>query len=420
MSDSSDSDDEAMALIGLVLATKTRTHDMWVRDIFKRREAQSTYNLVREMTLGDEDMYYRYMRMTPATFEHILRLVAPLITKQRTNFREPISAAMKLSITLRHLATGETHISLGLQYRVGRATVSKLIPEVCKALYDVLAPEYLDVPKSPEEWLKIADRYLELWNLYHVLGALDGKHIRIFCPQKSGSLYHNYKGYFSMVLMAWCDADLNFVMFDIGHYGSNNDSGVLSNCEMGQRLAAGSLNFPEPKPIEGCSFNPLPYHLVGDEIFPLRKYLMRPYPGAGITHEKSIYNYRHSRGRRTIENTFGILANRWRIYHTPIQATPEHVERLVMATIVLHNFLRKNALRSYCPPGLADSEKSNGEVVPGQWRRDADSSQLNDIPNLRGQRAANTAVDMRDALKDFFNGPHGSVDFQYDRVPHFQ
>ena len=72
MSDeSSSSDDECMALVGLAMANQVRTHDMWVRDIFKRRSTQGTYRLVREMALGDEEMYFRYMRMTASSFEFI-------------------------------------------------------------------------------------------------------------------------------------------------------------------------------------------------------------------------------------------------------------------------------------------------------------------------------------------------------------
>ena len=131
---SSSSEDEILVYLGAVVAgkPKKRKHKTWVIEIFRKREEYGTLNLVREAAMADEEMFFRYMRMSPHNFEYLLSLVAPNITKQTTNFRKPIPPQLRLSVTLRHLATGESHISLSLQYRIGRQTVSKIIPDTCK------------------------------------------------------------------------------------------------------------------------------------------------------------------------------------------------------------------------------------------------------------------------------------------------
>ena len=81
--------------------------------------------MVRELAVGDREMYFRYMWMTPDRKEHLLSLCAPLITKLSTNYREPIPPEQRLSLTMRHLATGKSQIYLSLQYRIERQTISK-------------------------------------------------------------------------------------------------------------------------------------------------------------------------------------------------------------------------------------------------------------------------------------------------------
>ena len=230
------------------------------------------------------------MRMSPERFDHLLGMVSPLISKQSTTFRKAIPAGERLSLTLRYLASGESQQSLSFGYRIGTSTVSQIISDTCKAIYKVLSPVYLRSPASAEEWLNIANSFEDQRDLPHVVGAIDGKHIRMKCPAESGTLFHNYKGYFSMVLLAVCDAKYCFTLVDIGQFGSSTDSGVLARSEMRKRFDDEQMNLPPPAPLEGCSFNPLPYFLVGDDIFPLQNWLMRPFPGHQIHEDKSIYN----------------------------------------------------------------------------------------------------------------------------------
>ena len=66
---------------------------------------------------------------------------------------------------------------------------------------------------------------------------------------------------------------------------------------------------------------------------------MRPFARHGLTNERHIFNYQLPGARRVVENAFGILANRWRLYHCCIYLNPDNVTTVVKATVVLHNIL---------------------------------------------------------------------------------
>ena len=137
-------------------------------------------------------------------------------------------------------------------------------------------------------------------------------------PPNSGSLYYNYKGFYSIILLAICDAKYNLTIVDVGQYGSNNDCGALAKSQMRLQLEEQSLKIPPPTSLAGCKYDLLPYFLVGDETFPLKENMMRPYPGK-LNEPERVYNYRLSRARRVIENAFGLLRARWRIFSRPIR-----------------------------------------------------------------------------------------------------
>ncbi|KAJ8720803.1 hypothetical protein PYW08_006268 [Mythimna loreyi] len=86
-----------------------------------------------------------------------------------------------------------------VSYAVSPQLMSKIIPETCLAINKALKDEYLKFPSSAEEWKQIAEEFQNKWQYPNCVGAMDGKHIRITKPYSSGSLYYNYKKYFSVV-----------------------------------------------------------------------------------------------------------------------------------------------------------------------------------------------------------------------------
>ena len=105
--------------------------------------------------------------------------------------------------------------------------------KTCKAIYTAFKNHSLKSPSTADARKAIAARF-EVSNFTHILGVIDGKHIRIECPKLTGTLYYNYKGFFSMVFLAVCDIDNCFTLFGFGRNESNNDCGMLLNSLMGR------------------------------------------------------------------------------------------------------------------------------------------------------------------------------------------
>ena len=198
----------------------------------------------------------------------------------------------------RFLATGDTYRDLHFQYLQGEKTIARIVEEVCSAIWEELSGLYMDMPSSAEEWLKIANDFETKWNFPNCIGAIDGKHCSVMAPRNTGSLHFNYKGYFSVVLMALVDANYQFIYADVGGLGRNSDGGTFRNCSLGQALMKGNIELPQERILPGEELGPMPYVMVGDEAFPLQENLMRPFPGKDCNYTQNVFNYRLSSGER--------------------------------------------------------------------------------------------------------------------------
>lgn len=154
-------------------------------------------------------------------------------------------------IYFRYLATGDSHHTIAFSFRVGCTTASAIVKEVCIELWNVLQPLYLPTP-TEEVWKKSEIGFRELWNFPNCVGSIDGKHVRVKCPPKTGSSYFCYKNYFSIVLLGIVDPDYKFIVVDIGSYGRHSDSSIFENSSFYREFLQGKTILP-PKPLPGTT-----------------------------------------------------------------------------------------------------------------------------------------------------------------------
>jgi hypothetical protein len=156
---------------------------------------------------------------------------------------------------------------------------------------------------------------------------------------------------------------------------------------------------------------------IGDDAFPLKKYLLKAYPRCtDLSVKEKIFNYRLCRARRVVENAFGIMVSRFRVFEKPIALNVDRVNAIVKATCALHNWLRLQATEKYTPSSSLDSENCiTGEVVPGLWRQQNTNKTLPVAPtNSRNYSIA--AKVKRDNYANYFVTSKGAVSFQWNRI----
>lgn len=122
-----------------------------------------------------------------------------------------------------------------------------------------------------------------------------------------------------------------------------------------------------------------------------------------------------------IENTFGIMASRWRIYRKPIIASLPTVEAIVKATVCLHNFVMifesktTDNNRRYCSSSAVDREDGNGDVINGEWRNEVENkNNLIPLHRISSNMYGKEAKIMRERLTSYFMF-EGAIPYQWNK-----
>lgn len=114
-----------------------------------------------------------------------------------------------------------------------------------------------------------------------------------------------------------------FTYINIGFPGKCHDAGIFQTSELKAHIENGKI--------------PKEYHLIGDGAFPLTVNMMKPFPGNNLEPEQRQFNYRLSRARMTVENTFGRLKARWRILIKFSEMDFKKTVMMITTCCILHN-----------------------------------------------------------------------------------
>lgn len=251
-----------------------------------------------------------------------------------------------------------------------------------------------------------------MWNVPNCIASMDGRHIEFKAPAKHGSLYYNYKGTNSIILLALVDAHYQFLYINVGVNGRVSDGGVFRDSDFTKFLnnSQNPLNIPPDKPLPGMNES-VPYVILADAAFPLQNHILKPYPSRNLTHNERIFNYRLSRGRRVVENTFGILANRFRVLLTKIYLPVETVQNVTLACCALHNYLAKENA-AYLHRAIDIENIENRTIIPAEWRSHNTELRNLEITNARPTR---NAISIRNIFMEYFNTV-GRVEWQESMI----
>ena len=183
----------------------------------------------------------------------------------------------------------------------------------------------------------------------------------------------------SQSLFALVDADYQYVWIDVGTNGCCSDAQLFNRSDLKACIEDGTIGFPAATALPGED-RLLPYYLLGDDAFALRTWLMKPYSKRNMTHDQRIFNYRLSRGRRIVENVFGITVQKFQVLLTTMRQQPEVVTKITLTCCILHNLLCKRHKTTFS--GQLDSEDADHNLIGAPWRQQAGLQDASDPADM--------------------------------------
>ena len=373
-------DDHEMELsvMALIVTNSLTFSTMQRRSVWARQRSRA----FMEITSGwDEREWKRNLRVSRPTFFYLCsKLHAKL---QRTHkARAPISVETKVAITLWRLGTNVEYRTISHLFGVGISTACGIVYEVCQEIVRYFLRMYIKIPQGHDA-MAVVEGFQNTWDFPQCFGAVDGSHIPIITPADNATDYFNQKKFPSIVLQAMVDHEYRFMNVYAGWPGSVHDARILANSDLFAMGEAGTL---VPNSVQTMSGVPVPVVILGNPAYPLLPWLMKPYPGVGLSAKHRKFNNRLSRARVVTECAFGRLKGRWRCLLKRNDIKVDFMPTLVTACCVLHNIC-----------------EIHQDSFDHQWLDDEVTQASNMSRSASTIPSSSTAISIRNALCDYID-----------------
>lgn len=263
------------------------------------------FNLVWS-TYSDE-RFKKTFRVSRQTFNFILARIRHGLERDTIN-EDPIAPEFRLAVCLYRLSRGDYYYTIAEMTGLGVSTVSTICNEVTRAIVENMWVDCMSkhMPKTAEDFKEKMLDMEEMWQFPYCWSAIDGCHIPIKCPPgglESCKEYHNFKNFYSIVMMAMVDSNCRFVWGSCGFPGNSHDAIIFQSTQLWSDIKESNVIPQITKNLNGVLVPPL---VIGDSAFPFQPWLMKPYGNAVLTLKQRYFNYRLSRARWLLKS---VMAN---------------------------------------------------------------------------------------------------------------
>ncbi|GLV39336.1 uncharacterized protein CBL_20425 [Carabus blaptoides fortunei] len=242
---------------------------------------------------------------------------------------------LKVLCALHVFGHGSYQVNVGGQSHlaVSQPVVSRCITAVTRIMNDILVHTWIKFPVHNEAIRRNMNLFYQKYGFPSTLGAIDCTHVAIIAPPLEHEIYpvgpyYNRKGFYSINVQIITDVDLNILNMNARFPGFVHDSAIWMMSGINRHLRNLYLQ------------DNLPFHLIGDEGYPLSPWLLECYPSdieENSPHGR--FNRLLRRARMTIERLNGVLKGRFRclLKHRTLNYNPEKAAEIIFFCGVLHN-----------------------------------------------------------------------------------